>query len=1393
MASLVVHTPTACHIATESRAWFMGPALNYHGVMQVSDPPAEPLRSVTISVAPMRPAAERYDIGEPIGRGGMATVYAASDRALGRQLALKRLTAHPEAPKQRRNAELFEKEYLALAQLSHPGIVAVYDYGIDLDGAYYTMERVDGADLQQLSPLPWRQACALARDVCSALAFLHSRRLVHRDVSPRNVRVTGTGRVKLLDFGALAPFGASKLVVGTPPCCAPEVVQLQSLDGRADLYALGAVLYYALVGHHAYGARSFGMLTELWQTTIEPPSRHHAEIPAALDSLVLDLLRLDPDARPGSAAEVLQRLSAIDGERADDEHAALAYLATPPLVGREEALARARRKLKRAAHGHAQALVVEGKAGVGRSRFLGACSLDATLLGVCVARADADDALAGEYGTIRALLRQLVAALPHQTATASQAHYECLARAFPELRTSADAALESAPFPERHRLQAALRDWFGTLCESHTLLIVVDDFQGIDEPSAALLSLLATQTKHALCLIVALVAIPGAVPSPAQKLLLETASRLTLEDLKAQHTEALFKSLFGDVPYVEGLARRVQQITSGNPRDVLRLAEHLVDSGTVRYEAGAWTLPARIDQVELPGSMEQAMRARIAGLRLCAVELATGLALRPDRVFSLEECAVVQEYADVPSLRRDLSGLVQAGIVRTVDESFGLSSPDWAKLLSPGVEPSVNERLHARLASVLEGRGEALRAAQHWFRARQPQRGLDVLVEHARVSQEQTARDNTVFVRYARALPADWLDIFDEAIGLCEPLGRPRRDAFILRGRLAGIVPAFAIHDRGHTDVLIEQLRKDSGLADFAALDTSLAPAARVKLALQQASVRYAATDEQARVFEPKHAMTVLIRTTSTTVSQIRYSLDVTVLRTMPPMAALAPIAPAFGVFARLCEGMDARFSGRIERALELYAGLVDELSSPDHGLDPSYAQGMNAAVMCAFGLLEACMGKDSCLRWAERIEAQPARRSDAVQIRALYHLFQGNARACDECKKQLELLRVETVQLYEGSSLAFEIVAHSMADDMTRMRRVVEELEPLASKYPAWRAVAHFGAAEYQRMRQAPERATADIERALDLARPGVHPLWANIASAHVRLVARRDSPQAALALARDYVATASDAQLNYTAECLQAELAICQALTRQAEAAATADALIERMRSRGMNGLQLGFAHETRAQVALIQDDRDMFDVQMRACEQIYLAHKSAALRAKCERLRRLATPPVVSASRVALVEAETTLTGTRLIAALESCKAEQRGRLALTLLAAYSGSSAGFLFTLEQGEVQCTAAIGDRQLPSGLAQRVVDYLDVQHEHDDTTATDSEEYVDVEWRDAEGRRYRPVLLSHDVQGSLCVVGAAVLEIGDGCTFKYPAETASAVSRFWSEFANSRLLLSND
>src|SRR5689334_22277181 len=203
-------------------------------------------------VAPSRSAQPerigRYQVLQELGRGGMAVVYHVLDVASGKQYALKQLTMQSGDRRFGEQAAAFEREYHALVQLSHPRIIEVYDFGADESGRYYTMELLDGGDLRELSPLPWQTACALFYDVCSSLALRHSRQLVHRAVSPRNARRTRAGSAKLIDFGALLPFGTTAHVIGTPPFVPPEVLHRSSLDARTDLFSLGTTLYFALTG-----------------------------------------------------------------------------------------------------------------------------------------------------------------------------------------------------------------------------------------------------------------------------------------------------------------------------------------------------------------------------------------------------------------------------------------------------------------------------------------------------------------------------------------------------------------------------------------------------------------------------------------------------------------------------------------------------------------------------------------------------------------------------------------------------------------------------------------------------------------------------------------------------------------------------------------------------------------------------------------------------------------------------------------------------------------------------------------------------------------------------------------------------------------------------------------
>ena len=321
----------------------------------------------------------------------MAVVYRVRDTRDGsssRSSAASRATAASA----KRNEALFEREYHTLAQLAHPRIIEVYDYGVDEHGPYYTMELLDGSDLDQRGQLPWREACALLRDVASSLAILHARGLVHRDVSDAQRALHADGRAKLIDFGAMTSMGVAEggrrhaAVHGARGRCS-----CSARRARRSVLARRARLLPADRQPRVSGAPLRAICATSWRSSPHRPSRRVRRTCRTHSSeLVMELL----GARPQRAAAQRRR---GDGAPVHDRRApagrargvSRAYLATPTLVGRERALVAVRKRLLSLARGDGGALLIEGEPGSGRSRLLDACALEAKLLGAAVLRADA--------------------------------------------------------------------------------------------------------------------------------------------------------------------------------------------------------------------------------------------------------------------------------------------------------------------------------------------------------------------------------------------------------------------------------------------------------------------------------------------------------------------------------------------------------------------------------------------------------------------------------------------------------------------------------------------------------------------------------------------------------------------------------------------------------------------------------------------------------------------------------------------------------------------------------------------------------------------------------------------------------------------------------------------
>ena len=260
----------------------------------------------------------RYETAEKLGSGGMSNVYKATDRILERTVAVKILAEHLSDDE--RFVARFRREALAVAKLIHPNIVQVYDTGVDEGRHYIVMEYVSGRSgaqiLQRHGPLDPETAAEAAIQACAGLDYAHRRGIIHRDVKPGNLMVTGGPvgggemTVKLTDFGIARAIEQTRItqvgsVVGTAAYLSPEQVRGEEATPATDVYALGVVLYQFLTGRLPYEGSSLAELAVRQQNEKPlPPSAYNEEVPGPLGAAVLRALEGDPNRRYGSAEEL---------------------------------------------------------------------------------------------------------------------------------------------------------------------------------------------------------------------------------------------------------------------------------------------------------------------------------------------------------------------------------------------------------------------------------------------------------------------------------------------------------------------------------------------------------------------------------------------------------------------------------------------------------------------------------------------------------------------------------------------------------------------------------------------------------------------------------------------------------------------------------------------------------------------------------------------------------------------------------------------------------------------------------------------------------------------------------------------------------------------------------
>jgi hypothetical protein len=715
-----------------------------------------------------------YRLLDMIGHGGMGIVYRAVHVASGENVALKLVQLHAHGA-----LASIRREIQALDRLRHPGVVRILEHGIEDGRPWYAMDLIEGSTLAEHitaihAPGKTRSMAALPetlstlRRLCGTLSFLHGRGAVHRDLKPQNVIVRPDGAPILVDFGlALRDehpgrvlLASAALVGGTIYYMAPEQIRGELLDPRADLYALGCILYETVTGHPPFDGQT--LMEIAWKHLSlepEPPSARLPDLDPGLEKLILRLLQKRPRDRLGYAEDVAAALAPWSPAASPWAcPAGQPYVYRPEFTGRVELLDELGELLRKAARGGGGARAfVGGESGVGKSRFLAEVAHRArnlelrVVIGECVtigAHPTRDAEQATALSPLRPLLRALVDACSDSRVRADRlvgprgrllAAYEPALLRLP----GQDAYPDPPPLAAQaahERLLAALHETIARLAEDAPLLLILDDLQWADALSLDVLEKAPPGFFEGRRILLI-----GAYRSTEMTPRLERiadapgARRATL----GRFDDAAIAHMVGDMLALDEvpalLIARISAASDGNPFFVAEYLRAAVDEGwIVRELGGTWRFAASARP--LPGSLRELLDLRLLALSAPAramIEVASVLG-RELEADLLVATAGLTETESVDALKE----LVARALFEELDrDRFRFAHEKLREAADDGLPADLRRVLHRRAALAIERRrsGAALGSyhpvlAHHWARAAIYGKAVD----HLELAGEQT-------------------------------------------------------------------------------------------------------------------------------------------------------------------------------------------------------------------------------------------------------------------------------------------------------------------------------------------------------------------------------------------------------------------------------------------------------------------------------------------------------------------------------------------------------------------------------------------------------------------------------------------------------------------------------
>ncbi len=608
--------------------------------------------------------SNRYEITGELGRGGMGIVYKGIDPLLRREVAIKMLSpAMLDAKSERR----IENEAKVVAQLDHPAIVPIHDLGRHDGGLYLVMPLIQGQTVRELiaeGSLRLGDVLEIGVQAAQALGYSHTQGVVHRDVKPSNMIVSQQGgglRLRLLDFGIARQSGENRVsrssnVPGTLTYLSPEQVDEPTtrIDGRTDLYSLGAVLYECLAGEAPFSGTIF---STLYSIVHEPPQglrERGVEVDEQLEEIVLSCLAKNPEDRPESCGRLARLLARYRDQLAESMWAkptipvrsSLPAATAPrhrdtPMIGRDEELAQLEQKLSSALKGVCQFVVIGGEAGTGKSRLLHELEMQARARQVRVLRGRFSDwETAFPYQGLCELIQDFFRGFDsstllevdnppdiHDLAPDLVSLYPALSE-IPELQRALQAqnadpmALSERRLTDSSHVFELLARTLSRLVEGRPVVLQLENLHAAEVGLDALQYLVRRLGSTPTLVVGTYRSSEVFRGHPLEKLLTTFAgdqrfTRLELAPLDEAGVRSMIEHLVGSSELAPDLVTRIFNATEGNPFFCQELVKSLIETRAISPDQGRlWSLSDdfRLGPDSLPATLQQAEERRIERL-----------------------------------------------------------------------------------------------------------------------------------------------------------------------------------------------------------------------------------------------------------------------------------------------------------------------------------------------------------------------------------------------------------------------------------------------------------------------------------------------------------------------------------------------------------------------------------------------------------------------------------------------------------------------------------------------------------------------------------------------------------------------------------------------------------